>query len=121
MAIKKQPNNKYKELIKKIVLESIPILIMLSLVYFIKDDHILALSYIFLIVGFFNVHYEKNDLKMFFLGLILMTFFEFVFLKVGIEKFNRTTLLNIMPIWLPLFWGYVFVVIKRVSLLLNEK
>ena len=121
METKKQTIQKYKELITKIVLESIPILIMLSLVYFIKDDYILAITYIFLLVGFFNVHYEKNDIKMFFLGMILMIFFELIFLNTGIEKFERTSLLNMMPIWIPLLWGYGFVVIKRISLLLNEK
>jgi len=42
-----------------------------------------------------------------------MILVEGLFISTGVETFNRNSLLGIMPIWLPIIWGYGFVSIKR--------
>ena len=48
-----------------------------------------------------------------------MFFGEYFFIKTGVKTFNRNTLFNIMPLWLPFLWAYVFVAIKRIIIFLK--
>ena len=45
---------------------------------------------------------------------------EAFFISTGVETFTRTSLLGIMPLWLPVLWGYAFVAIKRAILILDQ-
>ena len=38
---------------------------------------------------------------------------EALFISTGVETFERKTLLGIMPLWLPLLWGYIFLAMRR--------
>jgi hypothetical protein len=46
---------------------------------------------------------------------------EYLFIKTGVETFNRTTLFGLMPLWLPFLWAYGFVAIKRSTEILSKK
>jgi len=100
--------------IKKIILNIIPILVMILLIKLIKNDYYLLLSYIIIILLLFKVNYEKNEYKLLISGVVFMFIIEYIFISTGVETFTSQTLIN-MPIWLPVLWGYGFIVINRVS------
>lgn len=97
----------------------LPILAMIGLIPLIRNDYYLGVAYCLVIAASFLVHYEKHELKIIVIGALLMFIFELFFISTGVETFNRTSLFNLMPIWLPLLWGYGFVAIKRVAKVLG--
>ena len=103
-----------------ILLIALPVLVMIGLIPVTSNDYILTLVYIVMIVGLLRLKCERHDKKIFLFGLIFMIISEYVFTSTGVETFNRTTLFNLMPIWLPLLWGYGFVAIKRSIHVLNS-
>ena len=103
-------------ILKRIFFEAIPILLMILLIPFIKNDYLLALIYTIIILASFKIRYITDEYKVFIAGFILMPVFEFVFIKTGVETFQRNSLLGFMPLWLPFLWGYGFVAIRRVSI-----
>ena len=74
--------------------------------------------YLLLIIIFLKC--KKNDLIALFFGLIVITFFEYIFVSTGVEIFTRNSLLGIMPLWLPFLWAYGFVAIKKSLEILNN-
>ncbi len=103
------------KLIKNIFFETIPVLIMIGLIPVVKNDYLLSLLYVVIILISFKIKYIKNEHKVFIGGFIFMVLSEFIFVSTGVETFVRNTLFNLMPLWLPFLWGYGFVVIRRVS------
>ncbi len=103
-----------------IFLNTIPIILMIVLIPIIKNDHWLAGLYILIIVVAFLFKHKKNDFLFLFFGLVIMTAAEYLFISTGVETFVRNSFLGIMPIWLPILWGYGFVVIKRSVVILNK-
>lgn len=100
--------------IVKIFLNTLPILIMVGLIPIVKNDYWLVLIYIFIIlISFSLIKASRKDFIVFVFGLLAMIFFEYIFISTGVETFVRNSLFGIMPIWLPLLWGYGFVAIKR--------
>lgn len=93
---------------------------MVGLIYFLHNDYILALVYLLIILFLFLIHRERNELIILLFGFIFMIFSEYFFVKTGAEIFVRKSLFGIMPIWLPLLWGYGFVVIKRCVYFLDK-
>ena len=98
----------------KIFLNIIPIILMLILIPLIKNDYLLTLIYIVIILVSFKIKYEKKDVLFLAFGFFVMIIGEYFFIKTGVETFNRNSLFNLMPLWLPFLWAYVFVIIKRV-------
>ena len=103
----------------KILVNLIPIILMLILIPLTKNDYLLSLIYIIIIALSFMIKYEKKDYLFLILGLIVMLVGEFFFIKTNVETFNRNTLFNMMPLWLPFLWAYVFVAMKRIIRILN--
>lgn len=100
--------------ITKIFLNALPILIMVGLISIVRNDYWLALICIFIIlISFYLIKSSRKDFIVFVFGLVVMIFFEYIFISTGVETFVRNSLFGIMPIWLPLLWGYGFVAIKR--------
>lgn len=108
--------------IKSLLLLSIPALLMIALVPFITNDYLLTVIYLLIIGIIFLIKHDAKDFLALFFGLFVITFFEYIFVKTGVETFNRHTLFGLMPLWLPILWGYGFVAIKRAIeiLLLNS-
>jgi hypothetical protein len=96
-----------------IFLNALPVLIMIALIPLVANDYVLAIGYAIIVVVAFTVKKEQNDLLIFVFGLCAMIVSEYLFIKTGVETFNRASLLGIMPVWLPILWGYGFVAIKR--------
>jgi|SRR3989344_3417706 len=97
----------------KILIQAMPILLMIILIPFIKNDYLLSIAFIVIISVSLLIKYEKRDYLFLIFGLIVMTITESIFIKTGVETFNRNTLFGIMPIWLPILWAYAFIAIKR--------
>lgn len=102
-----------KNKIINVFINIIPILLMIVLIPFIKNDYILTAVYIVIIIISFWIKKETGEILVFFLGFFIMILFEMIFISTGVETFVRNTLFNLMPLWLPFLWGYGFVVIKR--------
>lgn len=117
-------NNKHSgqqfEKIKKIFLEAIPVLLMITLIPFIQDDYKLALAYCAIILIALLIKYEKKEIIILIAGLIVMFIFEFIFISTGVETFLRNSLFGKMPLWLPILWAYGFIAIKRTTRILEE-
>ncbi|NTW27269.1 MAG: DUF2878 family protein [Candidatus Moranbacteria bacterium] len=106
--------------VAEIFLNALPVILMLALIPLIKNDYILASTYIIVIMVSLWIRKEINDLTFLIFGFVIMTISEYFFLKTGVEKFNRVSLLGVMPLWLPFLWAYGFVAIKRASNILNK-
>ncbi len=98
---------------------AIPIILMIVLIPLIVNDYLLSLVYLIIIGISLYVKHYKNDFLVMCFGFVIMIIAETIFISTGVETFNRTSLLGIMPIWLPVLWGYSFIAIKRVVLLLR--
>ena len=100
----------------KIFLISIPILIMIGLIPLVENDYLLTLVYIFIVfISLKLIEAKRKDYVVLIFGFIIMIVSEYIFISTGVEKFNRVSLLGIMPLWLPFLWSYGFVAIKRSS------
>ena len=106
--------------ILKIIQQAVPVICMIVLIPFIKNDIMLALMDIIIIAMSLVVHKEKNDFIFLAFGLIALTISESFFIMTGVETFVRHSLFGIMPIWLPVLWAYAFVAIKRSIIILNK-
>ena len=105
----------------KIFIHCIPVIVMIGLIPLIQNDNLLTILYVIFIIGLlFFLKDKKNDLIALFFGLIVITFFEYIFVSTGVEIFTRNSLLGIMPLWLPFLWAYGFVAIKKSLEILNN-
>ncbi len=50
-----------------------------------------------------------------------MAVFEAPFISIGVETFQRNSLLSLMPLWLPFFGGYAFVAMRRAVVIQDRK
>ncbi|MBI2129479.1 hypothetical protein HYU07_04520 [Candidatus Woesearchaeota archaeon] len=98
-----------------VFIEATPVLLMIVLTPFVKNDYILAAIYLVIIAISFLVRYEKGDAVFLVLGFAMMFFFEYLFISTGSETFERRSLFGVMPVWLPILWAYGFVAIKRAA------
>ncbi len=96
-----------------IVSNFLPIVLMIALIPIIKNDYILAVIYLVVTIISLLLKKDRKEVLIFFLGLVILTISESIFISTGVETFQRRTLFGIMPIWLPVLWGYGFVAIKR--------
>jgi hypothetical protein len=96
-----------------IFLNAVPILLMIGLIPLVANDYLLALLDVIIIIGALAIKQEKYELLIFAFGFLVMILFEYLFVSTGVEVFGRHTLFGLMPIWLPLLWGYGFIGIKR--------
>ncbi len=105
--------------IKKILTNALPILLMIGLIPVVLNDYWLTAIYICIILVALIVKKEKNDLSIFVFGFFIMIISEYLFVSTGVETFQRNSLFGLMPLWLPLLWGYGFIVIKRAVIVLD--
>ena len=90
------------------------VLALVGLIPFIVNDYILAAIYAGFIVAFATLKKQRGDWIFIAVGFIALFFGENFFISTGVETFNRTSLFDIMPLWLPLLWSFIFLVMKRV-------
>lgn len=109
-----------KDKFLQIFLNTIPVIIMIALIPFFKNDYVLTGIYTLIIAISFAVKYQQKDYLFFMFGFIIMVISEYFFISTGVEIFIRNSLLGLMPLWLPFLWAYSFVVIKRAVVILNK-
>jgi hypothetical protein len=97
----------------RIFLDSTPVFAMIALIPFVPNDYILVAIYAAIIAFEFSLRKGKDDLLIFVIGFFVMLVSESAFVATGVETFTRNTLLGVMPLWLPVLWGYAFVAIAR--------
>ena len=98
---------------RTIILNTIPILLMMGLIPFVKNDYLLSMLFVVVIIVSFFIKREKKEISIFFFGFFIMIISEAVFISTGVETFIRNSLFGLMPLWLPILWGYCFVAMKR--------
>jgi hypothetical protein len=99
--------------LKTITYNFLVIVLMIALIPIIENDYFLLGIYLLITLITLFIKFDLKDVKVFFLGLIMLTISESIFVSTGVETFNRNTLFGLMPIWLPVLWGYGFIAIKR--------
>jgi hypothetical protein len=87
---------------------------MIEMIPFVTNDYLLTALYVVIIAVLLWHKRRKNDLVVLMLGFVIMLCLESIFVLTGVETFSRQTLFGLMPLWLPVLWGYGFVSIKRV-------
>ncbi len=109
-----------KDKILRIILNTIPIILMIIIIPIFKNDYILTGIYIGIITISLLIKYSKNDYLFLIFGFIIMIISEYFFISTGVETFNRNSPFGIMPIWLPFLWAYAFVAMKRAIIILDK-
>ena len=105
----------------QICLYFITIVIMIGLVGFVENDYVLSIIYLGIITTAIVVKRERTDLPILTVGFLGTLIGEYLFISTGVEIFNRTSLLGIMPLWLPFLWSYIFLAMKRVCWMLVKE
>jgi hypothetical protein len=101
------------KILKAVIYNYVPIILMILIIPIVKDDWILLGIFTLVSIVSLLIGHDKKELLVFLLGLIILTISESIFVSTGVEIFTRKTLFDIMPIWLPVLWGFSFVSIKR--------
>lgn len=99
---------------------ALTLVVMIAAIPYVTNDYLLVFLYILTPALLFKLAPERHDVIAYLTGLIGITIAELFFINTGVETFNRTTLLGVMPLWLPFLWAYAFMVIKRVLKLLSS-
>ena len=103
----------------RIVVTVFPVFFMIALVPYVRDDFALTGIYI-AIIAISAIRYSRNDFIFLTFGFCMLLIGEYFFLSTGVEVFERRSLLGVMPLWLPFLWSYIFVTIKRSTLLFEK-
>lgn len=104
---------------QQILLNIIPVLLMIGLIPAVLNDYWLTAVYALIILVALIVKKDKNDILIFIFGFFIMIVSEYLFVSTGVETFQRNSLFDLMPLWLPFLWGYGFIVIRRVTKILD--
>ena len=104
---------------QQILLNIIPVLLMIGLIPAVLNDYWLTVVYALIILVALIVKKDKNDILIFIFGFFIMIVSEYLFVSTGVETFQRNSLFDLMPLWLPFLWGYGFIVIRRVTKILD--
>ncbi len=98
---------------KTIVVNALPVALMVALIPFIANDVWLSGVYVAIIAISLFIKHERHDLTVFWFGFFVLMASEYFFISTGVETFIRNSLFGVMPLWLPILWGYGFIAIRR--------
>ncbi|MEI7719536.1 MAG: hypothetical protein WCI72_06710 [archaeon] len=106
--------------VKNIFLELLPVIIAIIVLTFITSE--IALFFIILVILLvsFKIKYLKREFYVFLFGLIAGIIFELIGNSLLGQTWGEASFFRI-PIWLPLSWGYAFVIIRRIGDLIIGK
>jgi hypothetical protein len=99
--------------ITTILINAVPIVLMVGLIPFVQNDIVLSLLYLIIIAFSLAIKREDKDFILFVFGFFALFASEYFFIATGVETFTRHSLLGVMPDWLPILWGYGFIVMRR--------
>ena len=103
-----------KTTLRGLIIGVVTIVAMVALIPIVQSDMYLSGIYVLVILVSLKIYREEKDVLLLVAGLVFMTISEYCFISTGVETFLRTSLFGVMPIWLPILWGYGFVAISRV-------
>lgn len=106
----KKNNSKTKE----IIIELIPILIVLLLLCLFRNEIAITILTLLAIIFTFTIKYQKNEAYIFLFGLIIGIILELIGNFLLGQSWPDASFFSI-PIWLPLTWGYGFIIIRRIG------
>lgn len=86
---------------------------MILFVPFIKNDYVLTVIYLVFIIAALIGKRDKADYILIAVGFFGLMLGEYLFIRMGVETFNRNTLFGVMPFWLPFLWAFIFLSMKR--------
>jgi len=106
---------KKEKLSENIFIQIIPLFLMLIIFLLTQKELFVSLGVILLIGITLLIHYEKNEWKVILLGIILGIAFELGGdLIYKAQYWDQGSFLGI-PYWLPIMWGYGFLLIRRIG------
>lgn len=107
--------------LRSIFLETMPILLGVVLSYFLwQYGVLLAVVYLTLTLALIYAHKDKSELVIFFYGVLVGLLVETVGTSVsGYQSFAEPDFAGI-PVWLPIVWGYGFIAMKRIGVILKD-
>ena len=91
----------------RIAANALPIIGMILLIPFIENDYVLTAIYLVVILIALIIKNNKKDRVFLVFGFVASFIAETLFVSTGVETFERTTLLDIMPLCSP-FSGHTF-------------
>ena len=103
----------------RIVANALPVVGMILLVPFVTNDYVLTGIYLAVILAALVIKNDKKDRIFLAFGFVASLVAETLFVSTGVETFERTTFLGIMPLWLPVLWAYIFMAMRRALEALN--
>ncbi len=110
-----------KEASIKISLETMPILIGVVFTYFFwKSNILLTVLFVAMLAAILAIKRYPGDLFVLIYGSALGFFLE-VF-QTSIAKFHNFANPDFLglPVWMPLVWGYGFMLMKRIGIIIYE-
>lgn len=111
----------HKKVLVKIAIETFPILFGAVVTYFLwGNNFLLALIFLAATAVILKLKYYPGDLFAFSYGALLG--FGIEVFQTSIAKFHTFSNPDILgiPIWMPLVWGYGFMLMKRIGILIYE-
>lgn len=99
----------------KIIQQIWPLVIGLVFLWFVKNEIITTIGILLVILITFKIDYHKKEFYWLLIGIITGTICELggdYFFKL---QFWADGAFFGIPLWLPLLWGYMFVIIRRIG------
>lgn len=105
----------------KIIKQIWPLVIGLVFLWFAQNELLITIGILLVIILTFKTEYHKNELKWLFIGIITG-----IILELGGDYFYKLQFWSKgsffgVPIWLPLLWGYIFVIVRRIGNIVVKK
>ena|ERR1035437_601189 len=100
--------------IKQITFELIPLLFIFIFLLYVKNEIAITILGIAVVAITFKFKYYKNEIELLVFGIIFGLFMEcFASYVLEFQFWNHS--LFLIPMWLPLAWGYLFIVMRRIG------
>lgn len=99
---------------KRIIKELIPVLVMAALLIFFRSEIAITVFAVGIIAITFVMKHEKREFYLFLFGCAMGIIFELTGNYLLNQKWGESSFFTI-PVWLPLTWGYGFVIIRRIG------
>lgn len=110
-----------KDAMVKIFLETVPIIIGVALTYFLWENNLLlTIVFTAMLTATLTIKRYPGDIFALIYGSVLG--FALEVFQTSIAKFHSFSNPDILgiPIWMPLVWGYGFVLMKRIGTIIYE-
>jgi hypothetical protein len=105
--------------ILKIIKELIPLIIVLLFLFFFRKEIAILILTIFGISLTFLLRYSKKEYSVLLFGILMGIIFEVIGNSWLGQNWSEASFFTI-PLWLPLAWGYGFIIIRRIGNILIE-